>query len=105
MTEPFRDIFIARGERLTDRGGATICYAARDILWSDSEHDLRPDDFERWSISPDGEWPFVYDTGLGAPAFWVDGESRFFDRSCAEEDAARAKLGLPPLPTVSQSFP
>ena len=98
----FKDIFIAKGERMTDKDGNTICFAARDIMWIDD--DFGVDAFDRWAIEPTEDAPFVYDTGLGAPAFWVDGVSRFFDRSIAEDNEARRKLGKPQLATYTPSF-
>lgn len=91
----FKDIFIAKGERMTNKNGVTICFAARDIMWIDDN--FGHDAFEGWTIEPSDDPPFEYDTGLGAPAFWVDGESRFFDRSIAEENEARRKLGYPEI--------
>jgi len=98
----FKDIFIAKGERMTDKDGKTICFAARDIMWIDD--DFGTDAFEGWTIAPTDDPPFMYETGLGAPAFYVDGASRFFDRSLAEDNEARRKLGKPEIKPYVPSF-
>jgi hypothetical protein len=73
--EDIRDIFIAKGEHMTDRDGNTICFAARDIMLFDDG--FCSNDFEDWA-GTSRAIPFER-AGNGIPAVWVDGQRRVFD--------------------------